>query len=89
MRDRVFPRYPDLTKPLQWIDSFRINASYTAAQDADFDDDTHRVIGIFTQEANKEAAALIKKPTNFCDGQGRFGRPLGNEGVLCMYSLTK
>ena len=51
--------------------------------------DTHRVIGIFTQEANAEAARMIEKPTNYCDGQGNFGRPVANEAILTLFSLTK
>ena len=51
--------------------------------------DTHRMVGVFTQEANAEAARLIEKPTNYCDGQGNFGRPVANEAVLTLFSLTK
>ena len=47
------------------------------------------MIGIFTQEANAEAARMIEKPTNYCDGQGNFGRPVGNEAILTLFSLTK
>lgn len=84
-----YPRYPSLSKPMRWVDSFRLNNSYTTAMGADFDGDTHRLIGIFTQEANAEAERLIKQPTNFCDGQGNFCREIKNEAVLTLYALTK
>lgn len=51
--------------------------------------DRFRIIGLFTQEANEEAARMIAKPTNYCDGQGGFGRQIKNEGVLTLYALTK
>jgi hypothetical protein len=51
--------------------------------------DTHRVVGLFTQEANVEAARLIKQPTNYCDGQGFYSRPVNNEAILTLFSLTK
>lgn len=51
--------------------------------------DTHRVVGLFTQEANAEAARLIQQPTNYCDGQGQFSRKVTNEAVLTLFSLTK
>ena len=89
IRDRVFKTYPAVDANMRWVDSFRINASYARAMGADFDGDTHRVVGLFTQEANAEAERMIQKATNFCDGQGQYGRPLGNEAVLCLYALTK
>ena len=85
-----YKNYPDLKhRSLRWVDSIRINNSYTAAAGADYDGDTIRIIGLFTQEANKEAAEKIKQATNFADGQGNFSRNLGNEAVLSLYSLTK
>ena len=51
--------------------------------------DTMRIVGLFSQEANAEAERLIRQPTNFCDGQAQFGRPVANEAVLTLYALTK
>ena len=51
--------------------------------------DTHRMVGVFTQEANAEAARLIEKPTNYCDGQGLFSRKVANEATLTLFALTK
>jgi hypothetical protein len=87
--DVEYKNYPVIDNPLRWVDSLRINNSYTAAMGADYDGDTIRVIGLFTQEANEEARKLIEKPTNFCDGQGAPSRKLGNEAVLTFYALTK
>ena len=47
------------------------------------------MIGLFTQEANAEAERLIAKPTNYADGQGLFSRPVANEAILTLFSLTK
>jgi hypothetical protein len=84
-----YKRYPIITGRPRWIDSFRINNSYTKAMGADYDGDTHRVVGIFTQEANAEAEHLIQQPTNYCDGQGNASRPVANEAILTLYALTK
>lgn len=87
--ERVFPRYPKVGGVMRWIDSIRISNSYTKAMGADYDGDTHRMIGLFTQEANAEAERLIAQPTNYADGQGLFSRPVANEAILTLYSLTK
>jgi hypothetical protein len=55
---------------------------------ADFDGDRIRILGLFTQEANAEAARLIRAPTNFVDGQGRPSRVVANEAILTLYSMT-
>jgi hypothetical protein len=34
---QVFERYPTIEEPMRWIDSFRINNSYTKAMGADYD----------------------------------------------------
>jgi hypothetical protein len=81
--------YPKFEQPMRWVDSFRLNNSYTSAMGADYDGDTHRVIGLFTQEANAEAEKLIAQPTNYCDGQGAFSRKVANEAILTLYALTK
>lgn len=89
IKEREFTRYPVVGDTMRWVDSIRLNNSYTKAMGADYDGDTHRMIGIFTQEANEEAARLIEKPTNYADGQGLFSRPIANEAILTIYSLTK
>ena len=89
INDRVYPRYPRVGGVMRWIDSIRISNSYTAAMGADYDGDTHRMIGLFTQEANAEAARLIAQPTNYCDGQGLFSRKVANEATLTLFALTK
>ena len=86
---RVYPTYPSIGKVMRWIDSIRISNSYTKAMGADYDGDTHRMVGLFTQEANAEAERLIAQPTNYCDGQGLFSRSVANEAMLTLYSLTK
>jgi hypothetical protein len=83
-----YPRYPLLGPGARWVDSIRLNNSYTEALGADFDGDRVRIFGLFTQEANAQAEDLIRRPTNFVDGQGRPSRNLKNEGILTLYSLT-
>ena len=85
---RTFTNYPQFGNPVRWVDSIRINNSYTSAAGADYDGDTVRLLGLFTQEANAEAERLIRQPTNFADGQGNFCRGVGNEAILSLYSLT-
>jgi hypothetical protein len=85
----TYPRYLVVEKPVQWVDSVRLNNSYTSAMAADYDGDRIRLFGLFTQEANAEAAELIRKATNICDGRGAPSRLLKNEGVLTLYSMTK
>jgi hypothetical protein len=84
-----YPSYPVLGpgEP-RWVDSIRLNNSYTPAMGADFDGDRIRILGLFTQEANAEAARLIRAPTNFVDGQGRPSRVVANEAILTLYSMT-
>jgi hypothetical protein len=89
INNRVYPNYPKIGTVMRWVDSIRISNSYTKAMGADYDGDTHRMIGLFTQEANAEAERLIAQPTNYCDGQGLFSRSVANEAMLTLYSLTK
>jgi hypothetical protein len=85
----AYPRYPALeAEPLRWVDSVRLNNSYTSAMGADYDGDRVRLLGVFTQEANQEAAMTIRKTTNFADGQGRPSRQATNEAILTLYSMT-
>lgn len=42
-----------------------------------------------TQEANEEAAALLRSARNLLDSSGRLVRTLKGEGILSLYSLTR
>jgi len=84
-----YPRYPVLDGKEVWLDAFRLHNSYAAAMGADYDGDTIRAIGLFSQEANAEAARMISSPAYIVDGQGRFSRKTANEATLTLYSLTK
>lgn len=82
--------YPDLSNidKTTWLDSFIIHGANTKAMEADFDGDTIRVIGIFSQEANATAEKIMNSPSQFIGTKGQSSRPLTNEGVLTLYCLT-
>ena len=86
------PFYPDITPEddnIQWVDSIRINNSYTKTLGADYDGDRVKLIGVFSHEANEEARNIIESLMNYSDSEGAACRVIGNEGVLTLYSLTK
>ena len=72
-----------------WIDTVVPNNSYLAALGADFDGDTMRLAGLFTNDANRQAAAMIKNPMNFLDGSGGFTRGLAREAGLALFMFTR
>ena len=51
--------------------------------------DTFRVIGLFTKEANLEAAKSASKPTTFIDTNGTFTKGILGEAALSLYMLTR
>ena len=83
----VFADYP--TDESSFIDSTRINNSYTASLGADYDGDTVSIRAVFTQEANAEADRLIKAKTMVLNQSGKNTRKIGNDGALAIYCLTK
>ena len=83
----VFPDYP--TDESTFVDSTRINNSYTSSLGADYDGDTVSIRAVFTQEANAEADRLIKSKTMVLNQSGQNTRKIGNDGALAIYCLTK
>lgn len=83
----IFPDYP-CTEEL-FKDTCVPNNAYLKAFGADYDGDTISVRGIFTVEANKEAEELIEKKSFVLNQNGTNARPLGNEGVQSIFTLTK
>ena len=55
----------------------------------DFDGDQISIRGVYTQEANEEAAKLIREPKNILNITGKNVRIITNEGVQTLYQLTK
>ena len=51
--------------------------------------DTFRLIGIFSEEANKEAELSANAPLNFVDTNGNFTRGVAGEAGISLYMLTK
>ena len=55
----------------------------------DFDGDTVRLIGLFSDDANMEASRLMKSPMNFLDASGRFTRGASREAGLSLFMMTR
>ncbi len=47
------------------------------------------LVGLFTQEANVEAAKLIGSKTSLVTADGRSARGVSMEAVLSLYMITK
>lgn len=50
--------------------------------------DTYRNIGLFSNEANKEAEQIKRQPLNFLDAKGNPIRGIGREAGLAVYMMT-
>jgi len=89
--EKVFNNYPLINpeRRVKWIDSVRPNNSYLSAWGGDFDGDMISIKGIFTQEANEEAARLIKSSSTLLNASGEPSRDIGKEGILTLYMMTK
>lgn len=51
--------------------------------------DTVSLRGVFTVEANREADEIIFDKKNLLNMSGASSRPLGKEGVLAAFCLTR
>lgn len=92
---RTYPYFP-LTSTgaidedkISWIDTTIPNNAYLAGMGGDYDGDTFRLIGLYTNDANQEAEKIQMSPLNFVDAQGNFTRGLQREAGLALYMLTK
>ena len=61
----------------------------THTNQGDFDGDTFRLIGLYTNDSNAEAERIQNAPMNYVDGTGGFMRGLTREAGLAIYMLTK
>lgn len=87
--DNHFKRYPDVREGVNWIDSTVPNNSYLAGLGGDFDGDTVRLIGMYTNEANEMAKKIMQSPTNYVGLDEKFMRGITREAGLGIYALTK
>lgn len=71
-----------------WIDTVVPNNSVLAGMGGDFDGDTFRLIGLYTNDSNAEAERIQNAPMNYVDGTGGFMRGLSREAGLAIYMLT-
>ena len=71
-----------------FTDSLTIFPGYLSAMDADFDGDMVSVIGLFTNEANADAAKYITSNANLCSIDGTSTKPLGTLAAQTIYCLT-
>jgi DNA-directed RNA polymerase beta' subunit len=78
-----------LHKEIRYIDTIVPNNAFLANMGGDYDGDTFRLIGLFSEEANQEAALACEKPMNFVDTNGNFTRGIAGEGGISLYMLTK
>jgi len=81
--------YPDIRYKNFWRDSTVIDNGVTNIMGADFDGDMVSIIGMFSQEANKEAERIIKSKTPLIKADGSAARKVTHEAVLSLYCLTK
>jgi DNA-directed RNA polymerase beta' subunit len=84
----TFPNYPNLENGASWVDSVKPNNSYLAGLGGDYDGDTVSIRGVYTKEANEEAAMLIKSKMTLLDGAGKASRIFSKEGTLSLYNFT-
>lgn len=95
--DIEYKYYPniDLNTPkseigLQFIDSMRFSMAYLKGLDGDYDGDQCTVKVLWTQEANNEAAKMIKKKSYILGASGKTIRSLGSaEPLQSFYAMTK
>jgi DNA-directed RNA polymerase beta' subunit len=91
---RTYPFFPIDKKgeiihdDVNWIDTTVPNNSFLSSMGGDFDGDTFRLIGLFTQTANDEATRIIQAPMNYVDAKGNFMRGLAREAGISLYMLT-
>ena len=93
LRRETILDYPDLDmknpEANRWIDSARPHPSYLPGWGGDFDGDMVSIKLLYTEEANKEAEDLIRKPMTLLDISGKPSRGFAKEPQLSLYALTK
>ena len=72
----------------QFIDSLQVGTQLLPAIGGDFDGDMLTIRGIYSQEANLEAAKMIRSPRNILNVAGKNIRTISAEGVQTFYSMT-
>ena len=51
--------------------------------------DTFRLIGLFSDEANREAERIMDAPMNFVDTSGSLIRNIDRESGISLYMMTR
>jgi len=74
---------------IKWLDSVVPNNVFLQGMGGDFDGDTFRLIGLFSDEANAEATKLANNPMNYIDVNGNFTRGVWAEAGMTLFMLTK
>ena len=95
--NKEYPRYP-LVKILMedtdnlrryFVDTMRLNNSYLAGFDADFDGDQMTGYGNYSKEANEEAEKRIHSISNFVDNRAQSStREFGEIVRSTLFALT-
>jgi DNA-directed RNA polymerase beta' subunit len=81
--------YPDIKYKHLWRDATVIDNGVTGIMGADFDGDMVSIVGLFSQEANKEAEKITNSKTPLLKADGNPARGVSNEAVMSLYCLTK
>lgn len=89
---RYYPNIPPNMTPEQaetaFNDTVNMDNSFLDAIEGDYDGDQISHRAPFSVEANDEAEAIIASKKHYIDCQGKMTRTLGNEAILCLYSMT-
>lgn len=72
-----------------FIDSLQVFNGMLKALGGDYDGDMVTIRGVYTQEAQAEAARLIKSPKNILNIMGNNIRTVEKEAIQTIYQLTK
>lgn len=92
---RTYPYLPLTSKGnidtanVSWIDTTIPNNAYLSGMGGDYDGDTFRLIGLWSNDANMEAEKIQNSPLNYVNTMGEYTRGVGRESGLALYMLTK
>lgn len=93
---KVYKHYPvidpnadEITVSRAFIDTILVPNLSLAGYHGDYDGDTVSSKMVYSEEANVEAENFLFSMTNYMTIAGSMIRSLGNESILCMYTMTK
>lgn len=94
--DKLYTNYPkvDLLMPkekisVNFIDTVTMSNLFLHGLGGDYDGDQVTIKGLFTQEANKEAEAIMMAKSHILNIYGQNMRKTTNEGIQTLYMMTK